>query len=68
MNLGKRDLTFLMVGILMLIIVLIYLGWAISFLVKEVNLAINRDSAISQPALNFEIEKAGLLYKKASGQ
>lgn len=65
---NKRDLTFLVIGVLMLLIVLGYLGWAIGFLARQVNSVLDKGSVASQPAPSFEIDKAEILYRKISGK
>ena len=68
MKLNKRDLIFLTIGVLMLFIVLGYLGLAIGFLGRKVNSVLDKGSALSQPPLGFEIDKAEILYRKISGK
>ena len=59
MNLkNKRELTFLVSGILMLIIVIISVGFSIKFLVRNVNQALSQGVTQVIGAPRFNIEKA----------
>ena len=64
MKMNKKELTFLGIGILMLIIVILSVILSIGFLVKNINLIFGKQ-AVEPPsaALEFQIEKAELLRK-----
>lgn len=61
---NKRQLTFLGIGILMLIIVVFYVVFAIYFLAKNANRAFSREGLeMPAEALRFQIGKAEELLK-----
>ncbi|OGY63933.1 MAG: hypothetical protein A3I89_00545 [Candidatus Harrisonbacteria bacterium RIFCSPLOWO2_02_FULL_41_11] len=54
---NKRELTFLGIGILMLLIVIIYSAASIRFLVKNLNAALGFGKSNEASALKFQIDK-----------
>jgi len=61
---NKIQLTFLAVGVLLLFIVAGYTGFAIRFLAKNFNQALNGSAVGIQPEIHFRIEEADILRKK----
>jgi len=55
---NKRNLTFLLTGILMLLIVIISTVWAINFLIKSLNQATDTSTQEESNTLIFKIERA----------
>ena len=63
-KLNKRELTFLMIGILMLIIVVLTIILSIKFLINNLDQALEKDtSGTGNSVLKFQIEKAESLKK-----
>lgn len=63
-KLNKRELTFLMIGILMLIIAVLTIILSIKFLISSLNQALEKDnSGNGDLILKFQIEKAESLKK-----
>jgi len=61
---NKKELTFLGIGILMLIIVISLAIFLINFLIGNINQALNKNASESPAAvLKFQIEKAQSLLK-----
>lgn len=63
MKLNKRELTFLAIGVLMLLIVIGYSAAAIRFLLKNLNSAFNRGLENVPGTVRFQIERAEALKK-----
>ena len=61
---NKRELTFLAIGILMLVIVASYSGYAINFLFQEINAALSGEKALQLDNLRFQLEKAEIILRK----
>lgn len=61
---NKRELTFLAIGILMLLIVAGYSGYAINFLFKKINMALAGREGAQLNNLRFHFEKAEIILKK----
>ena len=59
---NRKELTFLAIGILMLIIVIFCLVSATRFLARNLNQAFSRDASTIPAALKFQLERAELLY------
>ena len=64
MKINKSQLTFVGIGVLLLLIIVGYLAFSISFLVRNLNQTLNKQSAIPPAILKFETEKAEILLKK----
>lgn len=60
---NKRELTFWALGVLMLLIVIIYSGVAIGFLVNSLNISFNKGTEVAPNTLRFQLEKAETLKK-----
>lgn len=58
---SRKELTFLAIGILMLIIVIFCLVFAAQFLARNLNPV--HDVSVVPAATKFQLERAGLLYK-----
>lgn len=61
---NKKELTFLAIGILMLLIVASYSGYAINFLFKKINMALAGREDAQLNNLRFQFEKAEIILKK----
>ncbi len=61
---NKKELTFLAIGILMLLIVVSYSGYAINYLFKRINEALAGEKASQSNILRFQFEKAEIILKK----
>ena len=60
---NKSELTFWAFGVLMLLIVVIYSGLAIRFLVKNLNSAFDKKTEVAPNLIRFQLEKAETLKK-----
>ena len=54
---SKRELTFLAIGILMLLIVLTAVAYSIRFLVVKLNIVLNHSLSNPVPVVRFEFQK-----------
>ena len=61
---NKRELTFFAIGILMLLIVVSYPGYAINFLFKKINDALAGEKISQLNGLRFQLEKAEVILRK----
>ena len=61
---GKRELTFLAVGVLMLFVVAVAVIFAIRFLVANINQSFNSGIGGQESILRFEVERAEAIKKR----
>ncbi|MDP3729567.1 MAG: hypothetical protein Q8R26_02350 [bacterium] len=59
-----RELTFLVIGILIVVILASVVVFALWFIARELTLVLNVDDSAGASSLRFEIEKAESLRKK----
>jgi len=63
-NMKKKELTFLIIGTLLFIIVAVYLFFAIQFLVKVLNRSFSQATIEQSAVVRFQIGKAEEALKK----
>lgn len=61
---NKKELTFLVIGILMLIIVIFYITFGIQFLFSNLKQVTDTQTVTSAEPLKFQVEKFEALQKK----
>ncbi len=61
---NKNELTFLGIGILMILIVVSTLAWAISFLVTSINSASDGQGNGQDAIIQFQVDRAEAVLKK----
>ncbi len=61
---NKNELTFLAIGILMILIVVSMLAWAISFLVSSIGSASDGQGNGQAAVIQFQVDRAEAVLKK----
>lgn len=61
---NKNELTFLGIGILMVIIVISVLAWAITFLTGSIGSAFDRQGSGVKAVINFQVERAEAILNR----
>lgn len=61
---NKNELTFVGIGILMVIIVISLLAWAISFLTGNISGAMEKQGNGQKAVIQFEVDRAEAVLKK----
>lgn len=61
---NKNELTFIGIGILMIITVIFMLVWAISFLTGSIGSAAEKSGSGTKPLIQFQVDKAEAVLTK----
>lgn len=61
---SRRELTFLVIGILMLFMVILVLVFSVRFLTRNLNRVFSKEIPTIPAGLKFELERAEILYEK----
>ncbi len=61
---NKNELTFLGIGILMVIIVVSMLAWAITFLAGSIGSAFDKQGIGTKAVIRFKVDRAEAILKK----
>ena len=61
---NKPELTFSVIGILMVIIVVLAVGFAINFLLSSVGNALDKETGSSGAIVRFQIDRAEAILRK----